>query len=63
MPKVINNDFHPDDKGLNASQEDHWGTTVKGFGSTMMIGDYEMPQAGKASDYMTEADKKYNKVK
>lgn len=26
MNKVIDNDYHPDDKGLEASQEDHWGT-------------------------------------
>lgn len=23
---MINNDDHPDDQGLHASQEDHWGT-------------------------------------
>lgn len=23
---VINNDDHPDDKGLHATQDDHWGT-------------------------------------
>lgn len=25
----IDNDYHPDDKGLEASQEDHWGTELK----------------------------------
>lgn len=25
---IIDNDFHPDDKGLRASQEDHWGTQL-----------------------------------
>lgn len=26
MSKVIDNDYHPNDKGLEAKQEDHWGT-------------------------------------
>lgn len=26
---VYDNDFHPDDKGLEASKEDHWGTVKK----------------------------------
>ena len=33
---------------------------LKGFGSTMLVGDYEMPRAGKAGDYFTPADKKAN---
>lgn len=26
MTDIINNDDHPDDEGLHADQEDHWGT-------------------------------------
>lgn len=26
VTKVIDNDFHPDDQGLEASHDDHWGT-------------------------------------
>lgn len=25
---IIDNDYHPDDSGLEASQEDHWGTQM-----------------------------------
>lgn len=54
MSKVINNDNHPDDKGLNATQEDHWGTVKDTYPNgfrTMQIGDYAMPQMGKPSEY------------
>lgn len=30
------------------------------FESTMQVGDYAMPRAGKTRDYMTDADKKAN---
>ena len=33
---------------------------LRGFESTMQVGDYMMPRAGKTSDYFTPSDKKTN---
>lgn len=32
----------------------------EGFESTMQVGDYAMPRAGKTTDYFTDSDKKAN---
>lgn len=41
MTQIIDNDFHPDDRGLNASQEDHWGTVVSKTPQSTSKGDRE----------------------
>lgn len=54
MPKV--SDYKLPDNDMTKST----AVSAADFESTMRIGDYKMPRAGKASDYLTKEDKKYN---
>lgn len=43
-----------------SSHPEHSMPSTIRFESTMQVGDYAMPRAGKTSDYFTAADKKAN---
>lgn len=56
MPRTEYSDPEAEKKYQDLSKNSS-RVSYEGFESTMQVGDYAMPRAGKTSDYMTDADK------